>query len=126
MAPALQNHGGVNCMWKILIIGRRSFIVGREEVLKGGIHRSYPAGETTKHEVELQPSRYPYHVTNECGKKLESFGDVNIIEKDGQEIVDEPENEQSAEERIAQLEAQIKELTAKKSRTRKPKEPAKK
>lgn len=109
-------------MWKILITGRRSFIVGREDVIKGGIARSYPAGQTTRHEVELAPSRYPYHITNECGKILEDFPDINIIEKDGKEVVDEPEITQTADERIAQLEAQIKALTSKPKRTRKPAE----
>lgn len=105
-------------MWKILITGRRSFIVGKEDVIKGGIERSYPAGQTTRHEVEMAPSRFPYHITNDCGKVLESFPDVNVIEKYGVEVIEEVINTQSPEERIAQLEAQIKSLTSKPKRNR--------
>lgn len=106
-------------MWKILVTGKRSFIVAKEDVIKGGIQRSYPAGKTIRHEVELAPGRYPYHITNECGKVLESFPDINVIEMDGVEVIEETINEKSSEERIAELEALVKELKSAKKKVKK-------
>ncbi len=111
-------------MWKIMNNGRRSFIVGKEDVIKGGVKRVYPAGPTTREEVELRPGNYVYEVTNECGKMLATFDrEIFIMEKDGVAVIPEEEvTELTPDERIAQLEAQIKALTSKPKRTKKPAE----
>ena len=67
-------------MHRILITGQRSFIVAKEDVIKGGKLRSYPAGKDTRHEVELSPSKSIYEVTDKCGKELSTYADVNVLE----------------------------------------------
>lgn len=110
-------------MWKIMNNGRRSFIVGKDDVLKGGVKRVYPAGPTTREEVELRPGNFVYEITNECGKTLEDFHDIFVMEKDGVQVIHEdPAQEQTADERIAQLEALVKELRANSRKTKKPAE----
>ena len=108
-------------MWKLMNNTQRSFIVGKDDVLKGGLRRTYPAGPTIREEIELRPGNYIYEVTDECGKTLSSFFGIFIMEKNGVAVVPEEHTEElSSEERIKHLEEQIKILTAKK--TRKPKE----
>lgn len=109
-----------------MVQGKRSYIVGKGDVIKGGLKRVYPAGPTMREEVELRPGNYVYEITNECGKVLQSFLDIFIMEKDGVPVIpEEQEVEKTPEERIAELEALVKELKAAK-RVRKPKEPVKK
>lgn len=108
-------------MWKLMNNTQRSFIVGKDDVIKGGLRRTYPAGPTTREEIEIRPGNYVYEVTDECGKMLSTFKGIFIMEKNGVAVIPEEETiELSAEERIKQLEEQIKILTSRKSR--KPKE----
>lgn len=68
---------------KIMIQGQRSFIVGREDVIKGGTVRSYPVGgqPKPKEEVELAPGKTVYTITDACFNTLKSYSDVTLIEK---------------------------------------------
>ena len=99
----------------------RSFIVGKDDVIKGGIPRIYPAGPTTRHEVELQAGTNIYTITNECGKILEKYPDVMVIRIDGKEVIKDEKKEMSVEEKIARLTAQIEDLKAKKVKPKKAK-----
>ena len=99
----------------------RSFIVAKEDVIKGGIPRTYPAGPTIRHEVELQAGPKIYTITNACGKILEKYPDVMVIRIDGQEVVHDEKKEITVEEKIARLTAQIEDLKAKKSKPKKAK-----
>ena len=107
-------------MYKLMIVGNgpkgqgRSFIVAREDVLKGGKERVHNVGKDKVVDVELIPGRGIYEVTNKCGKFLETFADVNVLEKDGKEVIRDESPALTAEERIAQLEEQIKEMKSKK------------
>lgn len=68
-------------MYKILITGQRSYIVGEADVVKGGrkIEFNYASGKTVN--VVLAAGKDVYQVTDRCGKMLETCLDVNIIEK---------------------------------------------
>lgn len=68
-------------MYKIMINGKRSFIVDKKDVLKGGIERVYNVGGQKRIEVELAPGKFIYEVTDRCGKDLETREDVFVVEK---------------------------------------------
>jgi len=67
-------------MYRLLVTGQRSYIVGKDDVLKGGKARKFPAGPEIREEVELFPSKTVYEVTDSCGKELDGRTDINVIE----------------------------------------------
>lgn len=105
-------------MYEIMNQGKRSFIVGKEDVIKGGIKRVYPAGPTMREEVELAPGNVIYQVTDECGKMLRGYKEIFVLRINGKEVPVEQNKEITVEEQIARLTAQIEDL---KSAKRKPK-----
>lgn len=68
-------------MHRIMITGKRSFIVDRKDVLKGGTERVYVVGANKRIEVELAPGKFIYEVTDKCAKDLSTREDVFIVEK---------------------------------------------
>ncbi|CAM5998854.1 unnamed protein product [Sphagnum balticum] len=97
----------------------RSYIVGKEDVIKGGKLRSYPAGPSIREEVELSAGNTIYHVTEKCGKLLASCGDVFVIRIDGKEVPVKNIEKVSVEEQVARLTAKIEELQSKPQRVKK-------
>jgi hypothetical protein len=68
-------------MYKILVTGTRSFIVGEKDVVKGGKRNVYTYAQGSTVTVTLEPSKSVYEVTDYCGKLLSEFSDINVIEK---------------------------------------------
>ena len=103
----------------------RSYIVGKEDVIKGGKLRSYTAGAGIREEVELSAGNTIYHVTDKCGKLLSSYSDVFVLRIDGKEVEPKVSKEKmSVDEQIARLTAQIEDLKSKpkKAKAKKKKE----
>jgi len=68
-------------MYRILVTGQRSYIVGKDDVLKGGTRRSYPVGGGKREEVELAPGKIIYEITDACYKILKDCTDVMVVEQ---------------------------------------------
>ena len=112
-------------MYEIMIRGvgpkgeGRSYIVGKNDVIKGGKLRTYPAGPNIREEVELSAGNTIYHVTDKCGKLLSTCPDVFVLRIDGKEVEPKKDKEITVEEQIARLTAKIEELQTKPKKAKK-------
>jgi hypothetical protein len=106
-------------MYEIMNNSKRSYVVGKDDVISGGIARIYPAGPTTRHEVELPPGNKIYKVTDECGKLLLTHQGIFVLRINGKEVPQEDKTELSVEEKIARLTAQIEDLKSAKKKAKK-------